>query len=131
MNDILTAESNIVVIDKDHARRTLYVSFLEPARVQTTGNYKEGLRMLKRSAIDLVIVRVMLSQESSHRFLRALGKLGKKIPCLALFPGSESIHDMLATASWGVTDFLFLPLNWEEVSLRVKWHLIHSMSNSP
>jgi|GEM_PF-4505153 len=129
MKDILTTESSTVVIDKDRVRRKLYASILAPTRVKTTGSYTEGLRMLKRSSVDLVVVRVVLSQEASRRFLRALGKLDNKIPCLALFIGRESMHDILATAGLGVTDFLFLPLDWEQVSLRVQWHLTRSMSN--
>lgn len=111
---------HILVVDDDREIRALLRDYLEKNgfRATAVGDGAETRRVLERSHIDLVVLDLMLPQESGLEICRAL-RVTSDIPIIMLTALGEEV-DRVVGLEVGADDYLAKPFSPRELLGRIR-----------
>lgn len=112
---------NILVVDDQAHIRRLYEYTLEKDgyKTFTAQNGEEGLAVLEREHIDLIILDLMMPVLDGYGFLREIRESGNEIPVLIITARSAA-EDVRTAFTLGTDDFMVKPVDEVEMLLRIK-----------
>lgn len=113
--------SKILVIEDEENLALLYKSVLERNgfTAYLTKNGEEGLALMEKIQVDLIITDVMMPVLDGFKFLEYLKAAGYEIPIL-MITAKESFEDKKRGFRLGVDDYMVKPIDVEEMLLRVE-----------
>lgn len=120
-SDILERhEVHLLVVDDDNRIRELLQKYLhrQGYRVSIAASAFEARKLMKTLTFDLIILDVMMPEESGFEFTRALRKAGN-IPIILLTAKGES-ESRIEGLKLGADDYLTKPFEPEELVLRIE-----------
>jgi len=125
----------ILIIDDDKDITKLLRIYLEAEHyeVHLAHDGEEGLNMLKRHSVDLIILDVMMPKKDGILVCREIRQDNQTVPILMLSAKAEDM-DKIYGLTTGADDYLIKPFNPLEFIARVKALLRRSgylKSNSP
>ncbi len=113
-------KAHILVVDDDKRLRSLLQRFLRDGGfyVSTAKDAEEARRQLKSYKFDLLIVDIMMPNESGLEFLSGL-RQESSVPVIMLTAMGETA-DRIAGLEQGADDYLPKPFEPQELVLRIK-----------
>ena len=110
---------HILVIDDDDRLRELLKAFLKKNefKVSTSANAKNAKQLIKEFSFDLIILDVMMPEETGIEFLQNLGN-EFRTPVL-LLTALDQTNDRIKGLKSGADDYLTKPFDPEELLLRI------------
>ncbi len=110
---------HILVIDDDDRLRELLKAFLKKNKfkVSTSANARNAKKLIKEFAFDLIILDVMMPDETGLEFLQNLGN-EFSTPVL-LLTALDQTNDRINGLKSGADDYLTKPFDPEELLLRI------------
>ena len=110
----------LTIDDEENIRNGLADNFeLEGYNVKKAANGKEGLELIDKGGIDLVITDLRMDGISGEEVVRQVTTKYPGIPIIVL-TGHGSIDDATAAIKCGAFDFLTKPLDLDHLNLVVK-----------
>ncbi len=110
----------LVIDDEENIRNGLAANFeMEDYNVKTASNGKEGLSLIAKGDIDLVITDLRMDGISGEEVLRKVTTETPGIPVIVL-TGHGSIDAAVDAMKDGAYDFLTKPLNLDQLNVIVK-----------
>lgn len=128
MNEVT---SHILVVDDHREIRDLLARFLckHGMRASVAADAEEARKVLKNSAIDLIVLDIMMPGEDGLSLARKLGE-GKEIPFILLTALVEET-DRIIGLEIGADDYVTKPFNPRELVARIKAVLRRTHSIPP
>ena len=110
---------HILVLDDDDRIRNLLQSYLGKCgfRISTVGHTNEARKLMETLAFDLLIVDVMMPDETGFEFTRRLRE-HDDIPVI-LLTARDASEDRIEGLKTGADDYLAKPFEPEELVLRI------------
>ena len=114
------AKPTLLVIDDDRELCAMLVEYLGPEGflTSTANTGPEGLEQLSRTAIDLVVLDVMLPELSGFEVLRRIRSVSR-VPVIMLTARGEEV-DRVVGLEMGADDYLAKPFSPRELVARVR-----------
>ncbi len=111
----------ILVVDDEDNLRTMLVAALkfEGYDVTAAPNGREGLRSVKESKPDLIVLDVMMPELDGFGMLRRLRETGDRTPVVFL-TAKDTSADAVEGLGLGADDYLAKPFSLEELVARVE-----------
>ena len=110
----------LVIDDEENIRNGLAVNFeMEDYNVKTAASGKEGLSLLRKGDIDLVITDLRMDGIAGEEVVRRVATETPGIPVIVL-TGHGSIDAAVNAMKAGAYDFLTKPLNLDQLNIIVK-----------
>lgn len=110
----------LVIDDEENIRNGLAANFeMEDYNVKTASNGKDGLDLLKKGDVDLVITDLRMDGISGEEVVRHIAKETPGIPVIVL-TGHGSIDAAVNAMRDGAYNFLTKPLNLDQLNMIVK-----------
>lgn len=110
----------LIIDDEDNIRNGLATNFeLEDYEVKTASNGQEGLDLIAKGDIDLVITDLRMDGISGEEVVKHVTTETPGIPVIVL-TGHGSIDAAVEAMKSGAYDFLTKPLNLDQLNLIVK-----------
>ena len=110
----------LIIDDEKNIREGLAANFeLEEYNVKTAASGEEGLKLIERGDIDLVITDLRMNGISGEEVLRKVTAETPGIPVIIL-TGHGSIDSGVDAMRHGAYDFLTKPLNLDQLDMIVK-----------
>lgn len=111
----------ILVVDDEDNLRTMLVAALkfEGYDVAAASNGREGLRSVKESKPDLIVLDVMMPELDGFGMLRRLRETGDRTPVVFL-TAKDTSADAVEGLGLGADDYLAKPFSLEELVARVE-----------
>ena len=110
----------LIIDDEENIRNGLAANFeLEDYEVKTAANGKDGLDLVAKSDIDLVITDLRMDGISGEEVVKRVTTETPGIPVIVL-TGHGSIDAAVEAMKSGAYDFLTKPLNLDQLNLIVK-----------
>lgn len=110
----------LIIDDEDNIRNGLATNFeLEDYEVKTASNGKDGLDLIAKGDIDLVITDLRMDGISGEEVVKRVTTETPGIPVIVL-TGHGSIDAAVEAMKSGAYDFLTKPLNLDQLNLIVK-----------
>lgn len=110
----------LIIDDEENIRNGLEANFeLEDYNVKTASNGKDGLKLIDKGDIDLVITDLRMDGISGEEVVRHVAVETPGIPVIVL-TGHGSIDAAVKAMRDGAYDFLTKPLNLEQLNMIVK-----------
>ncbi len=111
----------ILVVDDEDNLRTMLVAALkfEGYDVTDAHNGREGLRAVKESKPDLIVLDVMMPELDGLGMLRRLRETGDRTPVIFL-TAKDTSADAVQGLGLGADDYLAKPFSLEELVARVE-----------
>lgn len=110
----------LIIDDEKNIREGLAANFeLEEYNVKTAASGEEGLKLIERGDIDLVITDLRMNGISGEEVLRKVTAETPGIPVIIL-TGHVSIDSAVDAMRHGAYDFLTKPLNLDQLDMIVK-----------
>ena len=110
----------LIIDDEENIRNGLAANFeLEDYEVKTASNGKDGLDLVAKGDIDLVITDLRMDGISGEEVVRRVTTETPGIPVIVL-TGHGSIDAAVDAMKAGAYDFLTKPLNLDQLNLIVK-----------
>ena len=110
----------LIIDDEENIRNGLEANFeLEDYNVKTASNGKDGLKLIDKGDIDLVITDLRMDGISGEEVVRHVAVETPGIPVIVL-TGHGSIYAAVKAMRDGAYDFLTKPLNLEQLNMIVK-----------
>lgn len=110
----------LIIDDEKNIRQGLAANFeLEDYNVKTAENGEEGLRLIEKGDIDLVITDLRMPGLSGEEVLKKITAETPGIPVIIL-TGHGSIDSAVEAMRHGAYDFLTKPLNLDQLDMIVK-----------
>lgn len=111
---------NILIIDDDkHTRFLLYeVLMMNNFNVFQAKNGLEGLDMLEKEKIDLVIVDIMMPMMDGYEFTKELRSYNPSLPVL-MISAKQLPQDRKKGFMAGIDDYMSKPIDHEELILHI------------
>ena len=110
----------LVIDDEENIRNGLAANFeLEDYNVKTASSGKEGLALISKGDIDLVITDLRMDGISGEEVVRHVSTKTPGIPVIVL-TGHGSIDAAVNAMRDGAYDFLTKPLNLDQLNMIVK-----------
>ncbi len=110
----------LVIDDEENIRNGLAANFeMEDYNVKTASGGKEGLALLSKGDIDLVVTDLRMDGISGEEVLRRITTETPGIPVIVL-TGHGSIDSAVEAMKNGAYDFLTKPLNLDQLNVIVK-----------
>ena len=110
----------LIIDDEENIRNGLEANFqLEDYNVKSASNGKDGLELIKKGDIDLVITDLRMDGVSGEEVVRHVATETPGIPVIVL-TGHGSIDAAVQAMKLGAYDFLTKPLNLDQLNLIVK-----------
>ncbi len=118
---MLNERHHILVIDDDNRIRELLKQFLNKNGFITTtsSNTKEARKEISKFIFDLMVVDLMMPNESGIEFLTDIRKNGNTTPAIMLTAMSD-IENKTQCFENGCDDYLVKPFEPKELILRIK-----------
>ena len=112
---------NILVADDDKNTRLLMKAILEAEhyRVVTAADGQEGLAVLDREHIDLVVLDIMMPNLDGYQFTATLRESNNTLPVL-MVSAKQLPEDKHRGFLVGTDDYITKPIDEEEMLLRIK-----------
>ena len=128
----MKASPHILVVDDDGALRTLLALTLEQGgyRVSTAANGRQMMQILKSSAIDLIVLDLMLPDRDGFALCREIRADRNMTPIVILTGRSDQI-DRIIGLEMGADDYVVKPVDNRELLARVKAVLRRVSSSAP
>ena len=122
----------ILVVDDDNRLRRLLQKYLSENgfRVFAAADTKEADEMMSWYVFDLLVVDVMMPNESGIDFTKRLRRSGQMVPVLILTAMGEA-DDRITGLESGADDYLPKPFEPRELLLRINSILRRVMSKPP
>jgi len=116
----MTEAPNILIIDDDNQIRDLLQTFLQKQgwHIANASNAEQAREILKTIKPDLIILDVMMPNESGFEFLEKL-RVNNNTPVLMLTAKME-LDDKVQGLLKGADDYLTKPFEPDELLLRIK-----------
>ncbi len=110
----------LLIVDDDHELCSMLVEYLGPEgfATETVGTGPKALERLGRSAVDLVVLDVMLPELSGFEVLRRI-RAGSRVPVIMLTARGEEV-DRVVGLEMGADDYLAKPFSPRELVARVR-----------
>ncbi len=123
---------HVLIVDDDKRLRELLSSFLSTheCRVSAVDGARQARLKMQGMAFDLIVLDVMMPEESGVEFARSLREAGNNVPILMLSALSDT-EDRIAGLTAGVDDYLPKPFEPRELLLRVQAILKRHLSATP
>src|SRR5437016_13195338 len=101
----------LLIVDDDEELCSMLVEYLGPEgfATETAGTGPTALERLGRSAVDLVVLDVMLPEVSGFEVLRRI-RAGSQVPVIMLTARGEEV-DRVVELEMGADDYLAKPLS--------------------
>ena len=110
----------LIIDDEENIRNGLAANFeLEDYEVKTAANGKDGLDLVAKGDIDLVITDLRMDGISGEEVVKRVTTETPEIPVIVL-TGHGSIDAAVEAMKSGAYDFLTKPLNLDQLNLIVK-----------
>ena len=111
---------NILIIDDDKHTRFLLYEFLmmNNFNVFQAKNGLEGLDMLEKEKIDLVIVDIMMPMMDGYEFTKELRSYNPSLPVL-MISAKQLPQDRKKGFMAGIDDYMSKPIDHEELILHI------------
>lgn len=110
----------LVIDDEENIRNGLAANFeMEDYNVKTASNGKDGLALVQKGDIDLVVTDLKMDGISGEEVLRRITTETPGIPVIVL-TGHGSIDAAVDAMKNGAYDFLTKPLNLDQLNVIVK-----------
>ena len=110
----------LVIDDEENIRNGLAANFeMEDYKVKTASSGKEGLSIVSKGDIDLVVTDLRMDGMSGEEVLRRITTETPGIPVIVL-TGHGSIDSAVEAMKNGAYDFLTKPLNLDQLNVIVK-----------
>ncbi|MDJ0837880.1 MAG: two-component regulator propeller domain-containing protein [Acidobacteriota bacterium] len=121
-----SARYHILVVDDERINRVVVTSMLsrEDYRITEASGGKEALAVIKKEAVDLVLLDIMMPKMSGYDVCREIRRQygASELPVLFL-TARERLADITMGFESGCNDYLTKPVAREELLARVKLHL--------
>jgi len=118
--------SNVLVIEDDEVIRLMTCEALKGAgyRMIEAGSAEAGLEIFEQTAIDLVLLDVMLPGMNGFRACERLRRhpRGADVPVIVM-TGRDDRDAIVSAYDAGATDFITKPLVWDLLPYRVRYAL--------
>jgi len=116
----------VLIVDDDATTRTLMRSALERLGliVVEAANGEEALGVFKKSQADLVLLDANMPRMNGFEACAAIRRIeyGRDIPIIMVTSMADSDAVKRAVGA-GITDFVTKPVNWGQLSDRIREHL--------
>lgn len=124
-----TTQEHILVVDDDHEIRELLTDYLRDAgfRVSEAANGREMWRMVNKELVNLIVLDLMLPEESGLSLCREVRAQGD-IPIIML-TAKGTLVDRIIGLEVGADDYLPKPFDPRELLARIKVILRRTRSN--
>jgi two-component system OmpR family response regulator len=121
---------HLLIVDDDREIRSLLSQYLEKNDFRTTAvaDGREMRRVLDRSAVDLIVLDLMLPGEDGLTLCREL-RTHSQIPIIMLTARGEDV-DRIVGIEVGADDYLPKPFNPRELLVRIR-AVLRRASNTP
>jgi putative two-component system response regulator len=115
----------ILVVEDNPANRELLVEYLEAERfdVVEAGDARSGFELFKVRRPDLVLLDVMLPDDSGFNLCRRMKSISRKFVPVVLVTALHETADKVQGLGAGADDFLSKPIIREELVARTRSHL--------
>ena len=132
MNGSLDDLPHVLIVDDDRRLRELLGSFLSAngCRVSAVSAAAEARSRMQGMSFDLLVLDVMMPDETGLDFAQSLRATGNDVPILMLSARAEIEH-RIEGLSAGVDDYLTKPFEPRELLLRVQAILKRQASTGP
>lgn len=126
----MTDRPHLLIVDDDREIRSLLSQYLEKNEFRTTAvaDGREMRRVLDRSAVDLIVLDLMLPGEDGLTLCREL-RTHSQIPIIMLTARGEDV-DRIVGLEVGADDYLPKPFNPRELLVRIR-AVLRRASNTP
>ncbi|MBW1892870.1 MAG: diguanylate cyclase [Deltaproteobacteria bacterium] len=113
-------KTNILIVDDDAAIRESMQEFLEleEFKVLSVSNAEEAIDFLKKNQVDIVLTDIIMFEMDGLELTNLIKK--EYDTDVVVMTGYTSEHSYEQAISKGASDFLFKPVRFEELSLRLK-----------
>ncbi len=113
-------KTNILIVDDDAAIRESMQEFLEleEFKVLSVSNAEEAINFLKKNQVDIVLTDIIMFEMDGLDLTNLIKK--EYDTDVVIMTGYTSEHSYEQAISRGASDFLFKPVRFEELSLRLK-----------
>jgi len=110
----------LLVIDDDQDLCAMLAEYLGPEgfSTATAGTGPQGLELLARAPVDLVVLDVMLPELSGFEVLRRI-RAGSRVPVIMLTARGEEV-DRVVGLEMGADDYLAKPFSPRELVARIR-----------
>ena len=116
----------VLIVDDDATTRTLMRSALERLGliVVEAANGEEALGVFRKSQADLVLLDANMPRMNGFEACAAIRRLdyGRDIPIIMVTSMADS-DAVKRAVKVGVTDYVTKPVNWSQLSERIREHL--------
>jgi len=115
------SEFTVAVIDDDDSVRTALLMNLQVEGFKTVSaaDGEEGLRIIRESKPDLVVLDVMMPKKDGLQTCRELRNTGNSVPLILLTARSAEVDRVLGL-ELGADDYLAKPFSMPELMARIK-----------
>jgi len=115
----------ILVVEDNPANRELLVEYLEAERfdVVEAGDARTGFELFKARRPDLVLLDVMLPDDSGFNLCRRMKSVSRRFVPVVLVTALHETADKVEGLGAGADDFLSKPIIREELVARTRSHL--------
>ena len=120
----------LLVEDEENLRDAIKLNLeLEGYEVVSTGNGKDALKKFRDQRFNLVVLDVMMPEMDGFQVCEQIRLENADIPILFL-TAKDSSEDKVKGLKRGADDYMTKPFNLEELMLRVKVLVRHSLKGS-
>lgn len=119
-------KATVLVIEDDPANRELLVEYLSQEGgfgTMEAADARSGFQLFCSESIDLVLLDVMLPDESGFNLCRRLKSVGRSFVPIVLVTALNEVADKVAGLEAGADDFISKPILKEELLARSRSHL--------
>lgn len=111
---------SIMIVDDNENARRLYSTVLEQQgyNTVTASNGEEGLEVMDKMHIDLIVLDVMMPKMDGYEFTKTLRDCGWETPIL-MVTAKETAADKKRGFLSGTDDYMVKPVDEEEMLLRI------------
>lgn len=111
---------SIMIVDDNENARKLYSTVLEQQgyNTVTASNGEEGLEVMDKMHIDLIVLDVMMPKMDGYEFTKTLRDCGWETPIL-MVTAKETAADKKRGFLSGTDDYMVKPVDEEEMILRI------------
>ena len=112
--------ATILIVEDDENLRLLMTATLEDAySVVTASNGIEGLSVLEKHKIDLIIADIMMPKMNGYDFVRELRDSGYAIPVI-MATAKQELTDKKDGFAVGADDYMVKPIVFDELKWRIE-----------
>jgi putative two-component system response regulator len=119
-------QATILVVEDNQANRELLVELLSDEvgfRVVEAANAREGFDAFSSQSVDLVLLDIMLPDESGFNLCRRMKSVSRVFVPIVLVTALNDVADKVQGLEAGADDFLTKPILKEELLARSRSHL--------